>query len=73
MRMGNISKRPASILKHKSSLEGTENAAKFPIGPTISRPGPTLFRQAATEVNEVIKSNPSKAAINKTDIIKIIK
>ena len=71
MRIGKISKRPASISKHKSSFDGKEKAAKLPIGPTISSPGPTLFKQADTEVNDVTKSNSSTAVMIRIETAKI--
>ena len=43
---------------------------KFPIGPTISRPGPILFSVAATAVKFVIRSKLSRDTI-RTDTAKI--
>ena len=40
---GNISKRPASISKQKTSFDNGENAEKFPVAPTSSIPGPILL------------------------------
>lgn len=33
-------------------LEKSEKAEKFPTGPSIPKPGPTLFRQVATAPKE---------------------
>ena len=36
---------------------------KFPVGPTISKPGPTLLIEVNTAVDVVIKSKPSRETI----------
>ena len=54
--MGKISSRPTSMSKDSSSLDQGENSEKLPMGPTISRPGPTLLMQVATAVKVVTKS-----------------
>ena len=54
--MGKISSRPTSMSKDSSSLENAEKEEKLPMGPTISRPGPTLLIQVATAVNTVTRS-----------------
>lgn len=59
--IGNTSSRPISMAKLSSSLEKSEKAEKFPVGPTIPSPGPILFRQAAIAVKFVSKSKPSTA------------
>ena len=40
-----------------------EKAAKLPVAPTISNPGPMLLIVAITDVVVVTKSNPSKACL----------
>ena len=47
-------------MKDSSSLPHGEKPLKFPMGPTTSKPGPTLLIQAARAENVVIRSNPSK-------------
>ena len=47
MSMGKISKRPMSMARERTTLLRGEKAAKFPIGPTSPRPGPTLLRQVS--------------------------
>lgn len=61
---GNISKRPASISKQKTSFDNGENAEKFPVAPTSSIPGPILLSVAITELNVVAKSKLSAETIN---------
>ena len=58
--IGKISKRPTSMSKDSSSLERGEKDEKFPMGPTTSRPGPTLLMQVATEVKVVTRSISSR-------------
>ena len=60
MSIGMISSLPASISNIRMNLEKTENSEKFPVGPTISRPGPILFSVAAIAVKFVVKSKPFK-------------
>ena len=60
MSMGKISKRPMSMARERTTLLRGEKAAKFSIGPTAPRPGPTLLRQVSAAVKDVVRSNPSK-------------
>ena len=69
---GNNSKRPTNISKLKTILERSLNDEKFPTGPTILNPGPTLFKQVTTEDNVDAKSILSSATI-KNDPNKIRK
>ena len=69
---GNNSKRPTNISKLKTILERSLNDEKFPTGPTILNPGPTLFKQVTTEDNVDAKSKLSSATI-KNDPNKIRK
>lgn len=59
IRSGKISSLPASISKDKTNFEREEKFAKLYIGPTSPRPGPMLFKVAATAVKLVVRSNPS--------------
>src|SRR5699024_191805 len=68
--MGNSSRRPASMSKLSSHLHQGEKSAKEPMGPTISRPGPTLLKQVATAVKVVMRSKPSNESAT-TDPAKI--
>ena len=70
--IGKISSLPASISNINTYLENVENIAKFPVGPTSSKPGPMLFRVAATAVKFVTKSKLSKL-ISSTEPAKIAK
>ena len=70
--MGKISSRPTSMSKDSSSLDQGEKLEKLPMGPTISRPGPTLLMQAATAVNVVTRSNCSRDT-NRQDATKTIR
>ena len=54
-RRGKISSLPSSISRLNTSFEKKLKELKFPTGPTIPRPGPTLLRQVATE--EIDSSN----------------
>ena len=45
---GNISSLPSSIAKLKTSLANGEYAEKDASGPTASKPGPMLLKQAIT-------------------------
>ena len=54
--MGNSSRRPASMSKIRASLERRLRLPKFPAGPTRPRPGPMLFKHAATAVKAEVKS-----------------
>ena len=62
--MGRISSLPASISNIRIYFEKTENCEKFPHGPTISSPGPILFKVAVTAVKFVVKSNPLRLISN---------
>ncbi len=48
------------MLAMRMSLEKTLKSPKDPAGPTSPNPGPILFKQEATAVILVVKSNPSK-------------
>ena len=68
-RIGYISNRPKIIAKDSTNLLNTEKAEKFPMGPTISNPGPTLLMQVMTAVRVVVKeklSNPTTTAMLNT-------
>ena len=51
--IGKISNLPANISKVNTSLEKILRSAKFAIGPTASKPGPTLLKQVKTVENVV--------------------
>lgn len=70
--IGYNSNLPKSIAKINVILDIAEKPPKFPIGPTISRPGPILLNVAATAAKFVTKSNLSKDKIN-IDIVNITK
>ena len=57
--IGQISRRPISILSERMIFETGLNILKLPAGPTISRPGPMLFRQAITAVTVTSVLKPS--------------
>ena len=61
--MGKISRRPMIILSARTIVEKSENALKFPMGPTMSRPGPTLLMAARDAVKVVVKEKPSRETI----------
>lgn len=63
--IGNISKRPTSISNDKTSFEIHDKLEKFPVGPTIPKPGPTLLIHVATDENAEVKSIFCKAIIKK--------
>ena len=56
--MGKISNRPASISKLSSSLAQGAKAEKFPVGPTMPKPGPMLLIQAlsAVKASSIVES-----------------
>ena len=58
--MGKSSSLPASMSNISTILDIGEKNPKFAVGPTISSPGPMLFRQDATDVKFVIRSPQSK-------------
>lgn len=60
MKKVNNSSLPAIIRNERTSLEKSEKAEKFIVGPTKLKPGPIFPRQANTEDMVVIKSNPLK-------------
>lgn len=64
-RIGKISSLPANILKIITNFDRLEKSPKFPMGPTISKPGPILFKVAAIAVKVEVKSKLSKLTINK--------
>lgn len=45
--------------RERTIFERSENAEKFPKGPAIPNPGPTLPRQVATAEKVLSKSKPS--------------
>ena len=55
-----------------TTFDKSENAEKFPAGPTIPRPGPILLSVAATDVKLVVKSKPSRLIIRKGHRIQTI-
>ena len=59
MNKGKSSSLPASISKIRMHLGMPENTEKLAVGPTSSRPGPMLFRVAATAVKFVTRSRSS--------------
>ena len=69
-RTGNSSRRPAIISKVITIFDNPEKAPKLEAGPTTPRPGPMLFRVAATAVKLVIRSKLSREMIS-TDPTKI--
>ena len=64
--MGNSSSRPASISKLKSSLAHGAKKPKFPVGPTMFSPGPTLLMQVTTAVKVVSSSKPARLSSSHT-------
>ena len=68
---GKISSLPKSISAIRTSFERKPNSEKFPVAPTILRPGPMLLRVAITDVTVVVKSKLSRATTS-TDAAKII-
>ena len=70
--MGKISSLPRSIAKDKTSLEKGEYAAKFIIGPTPAKPGPTLLKQEIAAERFVSIENGSKDRMKKIVRIEII-
>ena len=64
MSMGNSSSLPASMSNINTIFVNGEKNAKFLAGPTRSRPGPILLRQAKTAVKLVVKPNSSKLTSN---------
>ena len=54
------SNRPAIIRKARNIVVPLEYRLKFDVGPTNSKPGPTLPMQVAAELAAVIKSTFSK-------------
>ncbi len=70
--IGNISSLPASISNIKTNFEKSLKPAKFPVGPTTPRPGPTLLIVHAMEEKFVVISNPFKETSSR-ETIKIIK
>ena len=54
-----ISSLPRIMHRDSTILEKPENAEKLPMGPTISRPGPTLPMQVTTAVKVVPKEKLS--------------
>ena len=44
----------------RTNLEKSEKAEKFPVAPTMFKPGPMLFKVAAIAVKLVVVSKPSR-------------
>ena len=61
MSRGKISSLPRSMSKESTSLLNQEKWEKLLMGPTASRPGPTLLRQVSTAVMLVSRDYSSKA------------
>ena len=57
--MGRISSRPIIMHRDMTALDSPEKAAKLPLGPIISRPGPTLLTQVRAALKETEKEKPS--------------
>ena len=57
--IGKISSLPIRILVARTIFEKSLKSAKFSIGPTLEKPGPTLFMQVTTAVIVVVKSKLS--------------
>ena len=68
--MGNISSRPRSIAKERTSFEKSEYPENEPIGPTMPKPGPILLKQAATAEKFVSKSKGASSKDNNRKIKK---
>ena len=62
--MGNISSRPIIIHRDMTPLARGEKAAKLPVGPIISSPGPTLLTQVRAALKETVKEQPSSEMIS---------
>ena len=59
-RMGKISSRPIIMHRDITPLDSPEKAAKLPLGPMASRPGPTLLTQVRAALKETAKDSPSR-------------
>ena len=57
-RMGKISRRPIIMHRDMTALDSPEKAAKLPLGPMASRPGPTLLTQVRAALKETAKDCP---------------
>ena len=66
--MGKISRRPASILKIRTSLESGLKTEKLQVGPMTSKPGPMLLKVEITADILVISEKPSKETRKKLTI-----
>lgn len=64
--IGKHSNLPSSISILRTILDRFEKNEKFSVGPTFSKPGPILFIQVVTAVNDVEKSTLFKD-INSND------
>ena len=64
--IGKHSNLPSSISMLRTILDRFEKNEKFSVGPTLSNPGPILFIQVVTAVNDVEKSTLFKD-INSND------
>ena len=65
--MGKISKRPMIIHRERITLLNGEKAEKFPEGPMVERPGPTLLTQVRAAEKEMsngtLSSETTRAAV----------
>ena len=59
-RSGKISRRPNSMSAESTNFEKSEKALKFPVGPTMPRPGPMLLKVQMTAEKVVSKPLPSR-------------
>ena len=67
--IGKSSRRPAIMLKVRTTFEKPEKPAKLDAGPTSLRPGPMLLIVAATAVKFVTMSWLSRV-IRRSDVVK---
>ena len=70
--IGIISSRPISIVNERTTVEKSENTEKFPIGPTTSNPGPTLFSVAIT-ADAFVSNEKASIEINSVESKNIAK
>ena len=61
--MGKISRRPIIIHSDMTILDRWEKAEKLPVGPTSSKPGPTLLIHVRAELKDTEKGKSSKEMI----------
>ena len=62
--IGKTSSLPISISIVITSFDKIENSEKFPVGPTLPKPGPILLIVATIAVNVVAGSKPSSETIS---------